>query len=139
MDRRSGVLHVASGGMCVRDGQLSDRLKPLAESGFTTYIITKESEDMAQPLQIDTLAFSKSLKQAGADEQLAEAIVEGISKVDTSDLATKSDLKEVESALRGEISGLRGEMQVMEQRMTIKLGSMMMIGVGIIVALDKLL
>ena len=94
---------------------------------------------MAQPLQIDTLAFSKSLKQAGADEQLAEAIVEGISKVDTSDLATKSDLKEVESALRGEISGLRGEMQVMEQRMTIKLGSMMMIGVGIIVALDKLL
>ena len=47
---------------------------------------------MAQALQIDTLAFSKKLREAGADEGLAEAIVEGISAADTSELVTKGDL-----------------------------------------------
>ena len=108
---------------------------------------------MAQALTIDTLAFSKSLKAAGADEKLADAIVEGLSKVDTSDLASKDDINTLRSEindLRGEmkdeivhldkkIDTLRGEMQVMEHRMTIKLGSMMLVGVGAIVALEKLL
>jgi len=94
---------------------------------------------MAQPLQIDTLAFSKSLKQAGADEKLAEAIVEGISKVDTSDLATKSDIKDLQGEMQKMDTSLRSEMKMMEQRMTIKLGSMMLVGVGIIIAFDKLI
>jgi hypothetical protein len=55
---------------------------------------------MAQALQIDTLAFSEKLQAAGADVLLAKAIVEGISSVDTSTLATKEELRNVEAALK---------------------------------------
>lgn len=54
---------------------------------------------MAQALQIDTLAFSKKLREAGADEGLAEAIVEGLSAADTSNLATKADIAEVKAEI----------------------------------------
>ena len=67
---------------------------------------------MSQAIQIDTLAFSKKLKAAGADERLADAIVEGITAADTSELATKDDLAEVQNVLRGEIQDVRGEIQV---------------------------
>ena len=69
---------------------------------------------MAQPMIIDTLKFAQKLKTAGADEKLALAIVEGVSSMDTSDLATKSDLRNEINGLRteltGEINGLRGEL-----------------------------
>ena len=48
---------------------------------------------MTQALRIDTLAFTRKLKEAGADERLAEAIAEGIGAMDTSELATRSDLR----------------------------------------------
>ena len=65
---------------------------------------------MAQPMIIDTLKFAQRLKTAGADEKLALAIVEGVSSMDTSDLATKSDLRDLRTELTGEINGLRGEL-----------------------------
>ena len=58
---------------------------------------------MAHAIQIDTLAFAKRLQAAGADERLAEAIVEGITDADTSSLATKEDLRHVETALKEDI------------------------------------
>lgn len=58
---------------------------------------------MAHAIQIDTLAFAKRLQAAGADERLAEAIVEGITDADTSSLATKEDLRQVETALKEDI------------------------------------
>ena len=61
---------------------------------------------MAQALQIDTLAFSKKLREAGADEGLAEAIVEGLTAADTSNLATKTDVTDAESRLKAEIASV---------------------------------
>ncbi len=61
---------------------------------------------MAHALQIDTLAFSKKLREAGADERLAGAIVEGITAADISELATKSDLGEVKADVKAEINRL---------------------------------
>ncbi len=58
---------------------------------------------MAHALQIDTLAFTKKLREAGAEEGLAEAIVEGLTAADTSELATKSDVAKVESGLKQDI------------------------------------
>jgi hypothetical protein len=69
---------------------------------------------MAHALQIDTLAFAKKLKAAGADDRLADAIVEGITAADTSELATKSDLADVENVLRGEIADVRTEIKDVE-------------------------
>ena len=59
---------------------------------------------MAHAIQIDTLAFAKRLQAAGADERLAEAIVEGITDADTSSLATKEDLRQVETAIKTDIA-----------------------------------
>ena len=59
---------------------------------------------MAHAIQIDTLAFAKRLQAAGADERLAEAIVEGITDADTSSLATKEDLGLVKAELKEDIA-----------------------------------
>ena len=48
---------------------------------------------MAATLRIDTLKFVRKLTDAGMERRLAEAIVEGSSEADTSDLVTKADLK----------------------------------------------
>lgn len=66
---------------------------------------------MTHALKIDTLTFSKRLRQAGADERLAEAIVEGLTGADTSELSTKTDVAEVRSELKTEIAGLRSELK----------------------------
>jgi len=66
---------------------------------------------MVAAFQIDTLAYAKKLKDAGADERLAEAIVEGLMNADTSTLATKDDLCETKDELRGEIGEVRDEVR----------------------------
>ena len=66
---------------------------------------------MVAAFQIDTLAYAKKLKDAGADERLAEAIVEGLMNADTSTLATKDDLRETKDELRGEIGEVRNEVR----------------------------
>ena len=66
---------------------------------------------MSTALRLDTLSFSKRLRNAGADEALAEAIVEGITGADTSELATKADLREVESALKADIADTKAELK----------------------------
>ena len=66
---------------------------------------------MAHALQIDTLAFSEKLQAAGADVLLAKAIVEGISSADTSTLATKEDLRNVETTLKEDIADVRNEIK----------------------------
>ena len=47
---------------------------------------------MSTILNIDTLASANRLKQAGADDKLAEAIVEVLGAAEATDLATKADL-----------------------------------------------
>ena len=64
---------------------------------------------MAHALQIDTLAFTKKLREAGAEEGLAEAIVEGLTAADTSELATKGDIAEAKSELKTEIAEVKSE------------------------------
>lgn len=72
---------------------------------------------MAHALQTDTLAFAKKLRAAGADEKLADAIVEGITAADTSELATKADLAGVEAKLGGEINGIKQEIQMIHSEL----------------------
>ena len=66
---------------------------------------------MVAAFQIDTLAYAKKLKDAGADERLAEAIVEGLMNADTSTLTTKEDLRETKDELRSEIHQFRDELR----------------------------
>ena len=73
---------------------------------------------------LDTLKLAKRFKDAGASEPLAEAFAEAMRETreaDLSHLATKTDL------------------ELLEQRLLIKLGGMMVVAVGVVAAFVKLL
>lgn len=72
-------------------------------------------------LVFDTYAFVKELTQAGMPEEQAEVLARSQAMLINEKLATKQDLKEL------------------ELRLTIRLGSMMVVAVGVVAALVKLL
>ncbi len=69
----------------------------------------------------DTHAFVKELAEAGMPEKQAEVLARSQATLINETLATKQDLKEL------------------ELRLTIRLGSMMVIAIGVVAALVKLL
>jgi hypothetical protein len=91
------------------------------------------------------------LEAAGVPPQQAEAMSAAVrDSHETAELATKGDLRELEmrtdskfELLRKDISSFEqridSKMESLEQRMTIKLGSMLAIAVGVIAAVVKLL
>jgi hypothetical protein len=88
---------------------------------------------MAVPF--DTLRLARRLESAGFAPQqagdMAEAIAEAISA-----LATKADLLAEIGSLRAE---LKADIEILKRDMTIRLGSMMVIAVGVILAGFKLI
>lgn len=72
-------------------------------------------------LVFDTHAFVKELTQAGMPEEQAEVLARSQAMLIDEKLATKQDLKEL------------------ELRLTVRLGSMMVVAVGVVAALVKLL
>lgn len=65
---------------------------------------------LAATLRIDTLKFVRKLTGAGMERRMAEAIVEGLAEADTSDLATKADLREGVDGLRIDMANMRTEL-----------------------------
>ena len=61
---------------------------------------------MSAALRVDALKFVRRLTEAGVERNVAEAIVEGISEIDSSDLATKADLEAVKVALKADIAAV---------------------------------
>jgi hypothetical protein len=93
-------------------------------------------------LTFDTLKFANRLKTAGVPSVHAEAEADALSEVFESnlgELATKADLREVETGLRQEIGNLRHEIKELELRMTIKLGSIVIAGLGVMTLIFKFL
>jgi hypothetical protein len=85
--------------------------------------LSQEVHDMPT-ITFDTLKFVKRLKASGFEEEQAEALSDAFKEsqeTTIADLATKSDLKEL------------------EMRLTIRLGLMLAASIGIIAALVKLL
>ena len=69
----------------------------------------------------DTHAFVKEMAEAGMPEKQAEVLARSQATLINETLATKQDLKEL------------------ELRLTIRLGSMMVVAIGVVAALVKLL
>ena len=108
-------------------------------------------------LAFDTHTFVKHLTRAGMDEQQAEALVEFQVQLINDSLATKQDIEEVKrdiealrlateqsiEALRLEtkkdIAALKTDMQKMELRLTLRLGSVSIAAVGVFATLIKFL
>jgi len=67
---------------------------------------------------LDTLEYANELKAAGVPERQAEVQAKALAKVAEDNLATKRDLKEVESALRADLakveSALRADLAKVE-------------------------
>jgi len=62
---------------------------------------------MSATLRIDTLKFVRRLTEVGMERQMAEAIVERLSEIDSSQLATGSDI----GALRSELAAVKAELK----------------------------
>ncbi len=123
---------------------------------------------VAPVIALDTLAYARRLRQAGFTEEQAEAQAEALAAVMVESLATKADLEELELRLdvrfariderfiradeRFEHLERKMDMRFVEQearfdaklsdlerRLTMRLGGMMMAGIGAVSALVKLL
>ena len=97
-------------------------------------------------LAFDTLKFAKRLKEAGFTEQQAEALAHAGAELIEQNLATKGDIadlkrdiKELEVKIEQIRSDLARDLKDLEYRMTIKLGTMMVVAVGAMAALTRVL
>jgi len=89
-----------------------------------------------------TLKYANTLKAAGVSAAQAEAEAVALSEVlemNLKELVTKEDLLITKNELKRDIDDVRRDMKEMEQRLTIKLGAMMGVSIGIVAVLVKLL
>lgn len=84
----------------------------------------------------DTHAFVKELAEAGMPEKQAEVLARSQATLINETLATKQDLKELEARLRRDMQKLELRLK---HDLTIRLGSMMVVAIGVVAALVKLL
>jgi len=80
---------------------------------------------------INTLGYVKKLQEAGVSREQAEAHIEIVSEMMDSNFATKQDLKDLAQELRHELA-------LLEQRLTIRLGTIVSVAIGVAVALAKI-
>ena len=80
-------------------------------------------------LAFDTLKYAKRLEAAGFTVKQAEALAEEQARLFSEQLATKLDLEQLHA-------DVQKDLHLMEQRITIRLGGMIVVGVGILVALN---
>jgi predicted phage-related endonuclease len=116
-------------------------------------------------IAFDTLAFAKKLQDGGFTVQQAEVLAQAQAELFEQNLATKLDLKELETSLRRDLKELEvnlrrdmkelearftrdikeletkltHDMKDLEYRMVIKQGSLMLVGITVIATLVKLL
>ncbi|MCH9046610.1 MAG: DUF1640 domain-containing protein [SAR324 cluster bacterium] len=91
----------------------------------------------------DTHAYVKKLQAAGFTEAQAEVQAEAIAELVNEQLATKRDLKELETTLQRDLAeletALKREIKELELRLTVRLGAMFVAAVGVVAVLVKLL
>ena len=86
-------------------------------------------------LAFDTHAFVKELTQAGMPEAQAEVLARSQATLIDEKLATKQDLKELEERLRRDMKELELRLK---HDLTLRLGSMIVVAIGVVAALVKL-
>jgi hypothetical protein len=83
------------------------------------------------PVPFDTQKFVETLTASGLPETQAKAISSAFREAADAEFATKSDLRDLERVFKT-------EMRELELRMTIKLGAMQVVGIGVIATIVKL-
>ena len=101
-------------------------------------------------LAFDTLKFANAFKEAGFTEQQAEALAHAEAEWMEQNVATKRDIadlkrdiKELKVKMEQKVEQIRSDLardlKDLEYRMTIKLGTMMVVAVGAMAALTRVL
>lgn len=92
-------------------------------------------------LAFDTLKVSKDLRELGFDDKQAEGLSSLLNDVVVSDLATKEDLEREIGLLRqdlsSEIKDVRSEIKNSSDKLTIRIGGMIVLAVAVIEALGR--
>ncbi len=101
----------------------------------------------------DTLSYAKKLKSAGFSETQAEVQAEALAEVFETNLATKQDLANLRRDLKQDVADLRrdietlrtevkndiatvrSEIDQMGMKLTIRLGGMLVVAVGVLAAM----
>ncbi len=76
---------------------------------FLTITATRSSLGCMSAVAFDTHKAVKALKEAGADERLAEAVVATVGNAMGENMATKTDIASVRSDLTAEIASVKSE------------------------------
>jgi hypothetical protein len=91
----------------------------------------------------DSLKYAKKLEEAGVSREQAEVHIQIMTEIIETNLATKQDLKDLSAELRYEIESrfqaLSAQIIQSEQKMTIRLGGIVSVAMGLMLALEKLL
>jgi hypothetical protein len=96
-------------------------------------------------MAFDTLSYARKLRQAGVPEAQAETMADAARDLIDSDMASKGDI----TGVRNELALFKSDVAAMEARimaaleaqslrLTIRLGDLIAIGVGILAAIIKL-
>ena len=86
----------------------------------------------------NSLKYAKSLEEVGLPRAQAEAHVLILAEIMETNFATKLDIRELEQRLVVSVDSLEQKIIQSEQRMTIKLGTIVSIAIGIAVTLAKM-
>jgi len=79
----------------------------------------------------DRLTLTRALESGGMDSPAAERIATAIYNAIHDNVATKADT----AAIKADIAAVRGEMREMEQRIVIRLGGMIVVATGALIAI----
>jgi hypothetical protein len=98
-------------------------------------------------ITFDTLAYAKRLKKVGFTEEQAEEQAETLVSVIDEQMASSRDLKELEISLKRDLKELelatKRDLKEMELRLThtltLRLGTMLVVGISAVAALVKIL
>lgn len=85
-------------------------------------------------IRIDTLKLARRLAAAGMPDAAADAIAEAMGDVDTSDLATMTDLAELRTATKADIAELRTALKTDIAELRAEIFRLMYLQTGTIIA-----
>lgn len=80
----------------------------------------------------DTLRYVKKLKEAGVGEKAAEVQAEAIKEMIDNNLATKSDIYDLKRDIEIVRSDLKRDIEVIKKDLTIRMGGMLSVTIGVI-------
>ena len=88
---------------------------------------------------LNALKYIEDLEKSGFTREQAEGNMKALIEMMSENFATKIDLKELEWKLDSRMQGIESSVKELEYKLTIKLGSMMALSIGVAVTLVKLI